>query len=134
MAAAFGHLSRAAAVISLLEGETGGDLRLLLETGVSRYKKAAGKDGRKSAEIAFGLLRAAEHLGMAGLFVARRNYMFDVVPVEHPDLASMLRALPQRIETLEKRSKGDTERLLGMTEELTRRRRPPTMTRISRTS
>ncbi|SFS13478.1 hypothetical protein SAMN05421771_2317 [Granulicella pectinivorans] len=69
-ARAFHHLQRASAVISLLEGESGGDLRMLLEVGVARYRDE--EDG------AAGLLRAAEHLAMAGLYAARAMHRLDV--------------------------------------------------------
>ena len=69
---AFHHLQRAGAVISLLEQESGGDLRLLLEHGIDLYRTAMRSQvtGGRS-RCAFGLLRAAEHLGMAGLYTAR---------------------------------------------------------------
>ena len=119
VAEAFAHLNRAAALISLLEEETGGDLRLLLDKGVSRYRKAIEKGGRKSAEVAFGLLRAAEHLGMAGLFAARRQFVVEVDAVGNAAVVATLRTLPGRLGRLERET--GSERLRAMAEELGRR-------------
>ena len=121
MAASFRHLNRASAVISLLEQETGGDLRLLLDKGISRYKKALEKNGRRSAEIAYGLLCAAEHLGMAGLFAARRELLAEVAAVEDTRAAEVLRGLPARLEALNEEDGSEPGRLLAMSAELTRR-------------
>jgi hypothetical protein len=64
---AFHHLHRAAAVISLLEKDSGGDLRMLLEHGIDLYRSATGAQRAEGVvRCAFGILRAAEHLGMAG--------------------------------------------------------------------
>ena len=46
LAQAFHHLQRAVAVVSLLEQESGGDLKLLLENGITLYRKAAAKSGQ----------------------------------------------------------------------------------------
>jgi hypothetical protein len=80
---AFHHLQRASAVISLLEGESGGDLKVLLHYGVDRYREAsAGRKLRKGqVALAMGILRAAEHLAMAGLYAARGVQQLNV---NHP--------------------------------------------------
>jgi hypothetical protein len=72
---AFHHLHRAAAVISLVEQDSGSDLRMLLVQGIEGYSVALGaKGGKEDARTALGLLRAAEHLAMAGLYSAREKY------------------------------------------------------------
>lgn len=67
---AFHHLQRASAVLSLLEAASGSDLRALLQYGTELYRKAA-RGKAELAETAAELLRAAEHLAMAGLYAAR---------------------------------------------------------------
>lgn len=74
---AFHHLQRASAVISLIEAESGGDLKVMLHYGIELYREAsAGK--AKKARAAAGLLRAAEHLAMAGLYAARGVHPLNV--------------------------------------------------------
>ena len=71
---AFHHMQRASAVISLMEKSTGEDLRDLLERGVKLYCKALDDGGgRKKVLRAIGVLRAAEHLSMAGLYARERQ-------------------------------------------------------------
>jgi hypothetical protein len=83
---AFHHLQRAAAVISLLEGESGGDLRGLLEEGILLY-------GQSNAVVeALGMLRAAEHLAMAGLYAARVAHRLDV---EEPSIEVVERLIDE---------------------------------------
>lgn len=120
LAAAFHHLSRAAAVISLLEQESGGDLRMLLDRGVSRYEEAALKSGRRSAEGAYSLLRAAEHLGMAGLYAVRSSFAAAVAQVESAQIESLLGSLPKRFNDLDDEMEGEVERLRAMGLELAR--------------
>ena len=94
---AFHHLQRAAAVISLLEQESGGDLRMLLEEGIKSYRKATeGKSG-----TALDLLRAAEHLAMAGLYAARASHRLDVVPPSSDELERLLRKTGHHLDSLE---------------------------------
>ena len=77
---AFHHLQRASAVISLIEPESGGDLKVLLHHGVERYRDAAafGVAEPWRVSLALGLLRAAEHLAMAGLYAARGVHQLNV--------------------------------------------------------
>ncbi len=119
LAAAYHHLSRSVAVISLLEQDSGGDLRLLLGRGVSRFRAASEKSGRRSAEGALCLLRAAEHLGMAGLYAARKEYALKVRQVRSVELQATLRSLSKRFDRLE--SDRDAEHLRAMGLELARR-------------
>ena len=77
MEKAFHHLQRAAAVISLIEQESGSDLRMLLSQGIEIYiavSSASAKGHDANLGSALGLLRAAEHLAMAGLYSAREKY------------------------------------------------------------
>ena len=96
---AFHHLQRAAAVISLLEAESGGDLRMLLEDGAARYRRAQ-KQAEDIAE-ALGLLRAAEHLAMAGLYAARVSHRLDVAAPSPDDLGRLLDLVGVRMDELD---------------------------------
>src|SRR5207244_13175726 len=72
---AFHHMQRASVVMSLMEEGTGEGLRDLLKRGVKLYRKAVEDDaGSKVVLQAIGVLRAAEHLSMAGLYVARAKH------------------------------------------------------------
>lgn len=92
-ARAFHHLQRASAVISLLEGESGGDLRMLLEIGVARY--------RDEEQGAAGLLRAAEHLSMAGLYAARAMHRLDVTEPSVNDVEKLIDRVGLKVDGLE---------------------------------
>lgn len=121
LAAAYHHLSRAVAVISLLEQDSGGDLRMLLDRGVSRFKVASEKSGRRSAEGALCLLRAAEHLGMVGLYAARKDYALKVAQVDSDELQATLRSLSRRFSKMDQDSDRNAEHLRAMGLELARR-------------
>ena len=72
---AFHHMQRASVVMSLMEEGTGEDLRDLLKRGVKLYRKAVEDDAKKKFVLqAIGVLRATEHLSMAGLYAARAKY------------------------------------------------------------
>jgi hypothetical protein len=72
---AFHHMQRASAVMSLVEKGKGKDLRELLERGVNLYRKAMEDEDKTQFVLgAIGVLRAAEHLSFAGLYLARRKY------------------------------------------------------------
>ena len=90
---AFHHLQRASAVISLLEGESGGDLRMLLEIGVARY--------REDEDGAAGMLRAAEHLAMAGLYAARVSHRLDVSEPSIKELEGLIAKVGAKVDRLE---------------------------------
>jgi hypothetical protein len=73
--AAFRHMQRASVVISLMEKGTGEDLRDLLERGVKLYEGAVKEEaGDRKVLRAVGVLRAAEHLSLAGLYAARHKH------------------------------------------------------------
>ncbi len=124
---AFHHLQRAGALVSLLEPETGGDLKQLLEYGIELYKAAAqpgaGVNGRNVVLCAVGLLRASEHLAMAGLYSARTEFRVRVTPPESDEIRRHLVTLVPRMERLPKPGHGQAERLQAMAKELLRRTR-----------
>ncbi len=123
LALAFHHLQRAGAVISLLEHDSGGDLRLLLEHGIELYRKASGSGKRKAESVlcAHGLLRAAEHLGMAGLYAARSDYRVQVAPPKRSVVADHLSKLEPRLDQLPTAEREMGRRLEAMARELLRR-------------
>jgi hypothetical protein len=72
---AFHHMQRASAVMSLVEKGQGKDLRKLLDRGVKLYRKAMEDESKTQFVLgAIGVLRAAEHLSFAGLYLARRKH------------------------------------------------------------
>src|SRR5258705_3639085 len=72
---AFHHMQRASVVMSLMEEGTGEDLQGLLKRGVKLYRKAVEDDAKNKFVLrAIGVLRAAEHLSMAGLYAAREKH------------------------------------------------------------
>ena len=123
LALAFHHLQRAGAVISLLEHDSGGDLRMLLEHGIELYRKASGSGKRKAESVlcAHGLLRAAEHLGMAGLYAARADYRVQVAPPRRSVVAEHLSKLGPRLDELPADEREMGRRLEAMARELLRR-------------
>ena len=119
---AYHQLQRAGAVISLLEAESGGDLLALLEHGIDLYRQAADeKHSGKRARCAFGLLRAAEHLGMAGLYSARSEYRVEVAAPKLAALQHHLDTLDARLDGVTTRKTDEGHRLLDMARELLRR-------------
>lgn len=114
---AFHHLQRASAVISLLEHDSGGDLKWLLERGIEAYRAEAG--GRGGG--ALGLLRAAEHLGMAGLYMARGDYRVEVPLADTGEVERLLKDLGPRLERLKRVENKDGRRLEAAARELLRR-------------
>ena len=74
-------------MISLVEQDSGSDLRMLLLQGIEGYSlasRAGARDVAADARSALGLLRAAEHLAMAGLYSAREKYHPAVEVSDHP--------------------------------------------------
>jgi hypothetical protein len=107
--AAFHHMQRASVVISLMEKGTGEDLRDLLERGVKAYESAAkDDDGEQKILCAVGLLRAAEHLSLAGLYAARHKYRQKMGSPAPKWLEEFIAETERRLEKVEglKRSKG----------------------------
>jgi hypothetical protein len=116
---AFHHMQRASVVISLMEKGTGEDLRDLLERGVKLYERALeGKGGETTILKAIGLLRAAEHLSLAGLYAARHKHRQRVEAPSRLWLDGLLAETNERLKRVEgmERSKGPD--LFSVAEEL----------------
>lgn len=119
LTAAFHHMQRAAALVSLIEQESGSDLRVMLHRGVALYREAS--DGRTERVMpALGLLRATEHLAMAGLYSAREKQL---LYVDVPEMAALEASMRGSAERLEKMPavEGYAERVLSIALELLRR-------------
>ena len=118
---AFHHMQRAAVVISLMEKGTGEDLRDLLARGVKLYERATeGKGDEATVLRAIGVLRAAEHLAMAGLYEARRKHREKVPAPEGPWLVGFLAETAGRLKGIEGRESGKGPFLHPVAEELVR--------------
>lgn len=107
---AFHHLQRAAAVISLIEQESGGDLRMLLSQGIEVYSNGA------NVRSALGLLRAAEHLAMAGLYSAREKYRpaVEVTVILDDDGFEKLRSRFGKVTVVERKGYGGRAQSMGL--------------------
>jgi hypothetical protein len=118
---AFHHMQRASVVISLMEKGTGEDLRDLLERGVKLYRKATeGDEGNKFVLRAIGVLRAAEHLSLAGLYSARDKHR-QRVPSPTPEwLKKFIAEVDHRLEKIEHAERGKGTDLFPVTVELLR--------------
>jgi hypothetical protein len=118
---AFHHMQRASVVISLMEKGTGEDLRDLLERGVKLYRKASeGEDGNKFVLRAIGVLRAAEHLSMAGLYAARDKYRQKVASPAPEWLEKFIAETDHRLEKIDGGERGKGTDLFPVTVELLR--------------
>jgi hypothetical protein len=118
---AFHHMQRASVVISLMEKGTGEDLRDLLERGVKLYRKASeNEDGNKFVLRAIGVLRAAEHLSMAGLYAARDKYRQKVASPAPEWLEKFIAETDHRLEQIEGEERGKGTDLFPVTVELLR--------------
>ncbi len=118
---AFHHMQRAAAVISLVEKESA-DLKALLDTGVALYQSASAKDAPgRLARQATPLLKAIEHLSLAGLYSARHDFRIDAPEPNAGKTGKRLRDLRPRLEDLGVPDSEDAQNLLGLAWELLRR-------------
>jgi hypothetical protein len=118
---AFHHMQRASVVMSLMEEGTGEDLRDLLDRGVKLYRKAVEDDaGNKFVLRAIGLLRAAEHLSMAGLYAAREQHKQEVASPTPDWLAKVIAETDHRLEEIEHQERGKGTDLFPVTVELLR--------------
>jgi hypothetical protein len=116
---AFHHMQRAAVVISLMEKGTGEDLRGLLARGVKLYEHAhEGKGGEATILKAIGLLRAAEHLALAGLYAARHKHRQKVKAPSRLWLDGLLTETNERLKQIEGLERGKGADLFSVTEEL----------------
>lgn len=118
---AFHHMQRASVVISLMQKGTGEDLRDLLDRGVKLYRKAI-EDGAESAIVlrSIGVLRAAEHLSLAGLYVARAKHKQKVTSPTPQWLAKLIAETDRRLEKVEHEERGKGTDLFPVTVELLR--------------
>jgi hypothetical protein len=118
---AFHHMQRASVVMSLMEEGTGEDLRDLLERGVKLYRKALEDDtGNKFVLRAIGVLRATEHLSMAGLYAARDKHRQKVASPTPEWLAKVIAETDHRLEQIEHEERGKGTNLFPVTVELLR--------------
>jgi hypothetical protein len=116
---AFHHMQRASVVISLMEKGTGEDLRGLLTRGVKFYEQALHGKGNKSAILkAIGLLRAAEHLALAGLYDARHKHRQKVEAPPGSWLERCASETNRRLKLAEDKERGKGPDLLPVAEEL----------------
>lgn len=118
---AFHHMQRASVVMSLMEEGTGEDLWALLERGVKLYRKAVEDDAKKKVILrAIGVLRAAEHLSMAGLYAAREKHRQKVASPTPEWLAKVIAETDHRLEKIEHEERGRGTDLYPVTVELLR--------------
>lgn len=118
---AFHHMQRASVVISLMKKGTGEDLKDLLERGVKLYRKAMeGEDQNKFVLRAIGVLRAAEHLSLAGLYAARQKHKQKVVSPSPVWLEKFIAEADRRLEKIEHAERGKGTDLFPVTVELLR--------------
>jgi hypothetical protein len=118
---AFHHMQRASVVISLMEKGTGEDLRDLLKRGVKLYEKAIEDDaGNKYVLRAIGVLRAAEHLSIAGLYAARDKHRQKVASPTPDWLQNAIAETGRRLDSIEHLERGKGTDLFPVTVELLR--------------
>lgn len=118
---AFHHMQRASVVMSLMEKGTGKDLRKLLERGVKLYRKGMEEEAAEEIVLrAIGVLRAVEHLSMAGLYSARRKHRQKVTSPTPKWLAKVIAETDHRLEQIKHREDGKGTNLFSVTVELLR--------------
>jgi hypothetical protein len=118
---AFHHMQRAAVVMSLMEKGTGKDLEGLLKRGVKLYRKAMEDETNDKVVLrAIGVLRAVEHLSMAGLYAARRKHRQKVTSPTPDWLAKVIAEADQRLAEIAHEERGKGKNLLPVTIELLR--------------
>lgn len=119
---AFHHMQRASVVMSLMEEGTGEDLRDLLKQGVKLYRKAVKDDAKNKFVLqAIGILRATEHLSLAGLYAARVKYKQKATSPTPEWLAKVVAETDHRLVQLERKERGKGPDLYPVTMELVRR-------------
>lgn len=121
---AFHHMQRASVVMSLMEEGSGEDLRNLLRRGVGLYRKAVVDSNKLELALqAIGVLRAAEHLSMAGLYAARAEHKQKVTTPTPEWLTKALGETDNRLGCIERNQGGGRGRradLFPVTVELLR--------------
>jgi len=104
---AFHHMQRASVVMSLMEEGSGEDLRKLLKRGVNLYRQAVVDDSRSKAVLqAIGVLRAAEHLSMAGLYSARAKHKQKVITPTPEWLTKVVGETGNRLDRIQRVERG----------------------------
>jgi len=118
---AFHHMQRASVVMSLMEEGTGEVLRDLLKRGVKLYRKAV-EDNAKNKFVlqAIGVLRATEHLSMAGLYAARAEHKQKATSPTPEWLAKVIVETDHRLEQIEHEKRGKGSDLFSVTAQLLR--------------
>jgi len=118
---AFHHMQRASVVMSLMEEGTGEDLRELLKRGVKLYRKAVEDNAKNKVVLqAIGVLRASEHLSMAGLYAARAKHKQKVMTPTPEWLAKAVGETSNRMGRIEQEERGKGKNLVPVTVELLR--------------
>jgi hypothetical protein len=118
---AFHHMQRASVVMSLMEEGSGDELRNLLKRGVGLYRKAVVDDAKKKVVLqAIGVLRAAEHLSMAGLYATRAQHKQKVTTPTPEWLTKVVRETGSRLDRVERVETGRGKDLFPVTVELLR--------------
>jgi len=119
---AFHHMQRASVVMSLMEEGTGDDLRDLLKEGVKLYRKAVENDAKNEFVLqAIGVLRATEHLSMAGLYAARMKYKQKETSPTPEWLKKVVAETDHRLDQMERENRSKGPDLFPVTVELVRR-------------
>jgi hypothetical protein len=119
--AAFHHMQRASVVISLMEKGTGEDLRDLLERGVNLYTGAVEDEAGEGKVLrALGVLRAAEHLSLAGLYAARHKHRQKMASPAPEWLPEFIAETERRLEKVEGMERGKGPNLYPVSVELLR--------------
>ena len=119
---AFHHMQRASVVMSLMEEGTGKDLRKLLRHGVKLYRKAVEDDAKNKFVLqAIGVLRAVEHLSMAGLYAARVKHKQKVTSPTPEWLTKVTAESNRRLGQIEHLERGKGIDLFPVTVGLVRR-------------
>jgi hypothetical protein len=123
---AFHHMQRASVVMSLMKKGTGKDLQGLLKRGVKLYRKAVEEDANDKFVLrAIGVLRAAEHLSMAGLYAARERHRQRVTAPTPEWLTKVVVETSRRLEQIEDQERGKGADLFPVTVELVRQAKEP---------
>jgi hypothetical protein len=118
---AFHHMQRASVVMSLMEKGSGKDLRDLLKRGVKLYRKAIEEQAKDEVVLrSIGVLRAVEHLSMAGLYTARRKHRQKVTSPTPEWLAKVIAETDRRLVQIEHEERGKGTNLFPVTAELLR--------------
>lgn len=118
---AFHHMQRASVVMSLMEKGTGEDLWDLLKRGVKLYRKAVEDDAKNKFVLqAIGVLRATEHLSMAGLYASRAKHKQKATAPTPEWLAKVIAETDRRLEQIEDEERGKGPDLFPVTVQLLR--------------